>query len=136
MTDNVTNFLASGIEIKGTIRFQNDMHIDGKIEGEIISDKGKVTIGETAQIKGDITAGDVRIYGNVEGKVTSDRCELKQQARVVGDMKTRSLAMEEGAHLLGRTEITAATVLPWRALYGPLLQKRKSAPGFLRGRRK
>ena len=93
MTDNVTNFLASGIEIKGTIRFQNDMHIDGKIEGEIISDKGKVTI------------GDVRIYGNVEGKVTSDRCELKQQARVVGDMKTRSLAMEEGAHLLGRTEI-------------------------------
>ena len=38
MTDNVTNFLASGIEIKGTIRFQNDMHIDGKIEGEIISD--------------------------------------------------------------------------------------------------
>ena len=70
MTDNVTNFLASGIEIKGTIRFQNDMHIDGKIEGEIISDKGKVTIGETAQIKGDITAGDVRIYGNVEGKVT------------------------------------------------------------------
>ncbi|MFR4222383.1 MAG: polymer-forming cytoskeletal protein [Akkermansia sp.] len=49
--------------------------------------------------------GDVRIYGNVEGKVTSDRCELKQQARVVGDMKTRSLAMEEGAHLLGRTEI-------------------------------
>ena len=106
MTDNVTNFLASGIEIKGTIRFQNDMHIDGKIEGEIISDKGKVTIGETAQIKGDITAGDVRIYGNVEGKVTSDRCELKQQARVVGDMKTRSLAMEE------------------------------STPGFLRGRRK
>ena len=105
MTDNVTNFLASGIEIKGTIRFQNDMHIDGKIEGEIISDKGKVTIGETAQIKGDITAGDVRIYGNVEGKVTSDRCELKQQDRVVGDMKTRSLAMEEGAHLLGRTEI-------------------------------
>ena len=66
MTDNVTNFLASGIEIKGTIRFQNDMHIDGKIEGEIISDKGKVTIGETAQIKGDITAGDVRIYGNRE----------------------------------------------------------------------
>ena len=42
----------------------------------------------------------MRIYGNVEGKVTSDRCELKQQTRVVGDMKTRSLAMEEGAHLL------------------------------------
>ncbi|MFR4436184.1 MAG: hypothetical protein ACLT8C_00290 [Akkermansia muciniphila] len=61
----------------------------------------------------------------MEGKVTSDRCELKQQARVVGDMKTRSLAMEEGAHLLGRTEIgeNSRPVLPWRALYGPLPPK-------------
>lgn len=105
MNDTHTNFLASGIEIEGTIRFQNDMHIDGKIEGEIISDKGKVTIGEMATIKGDITAGDVRIYGTVNGKITSERCELKQQARVTGDMKTQALAMEEGAHLVGRTEI-------------------------------
>lgn len=105
MTDNVTNFLASGIEIKGTIRFQNDMHIDGKIEGEIISDKGKVTIGETAQIKGDITARR-RAHLRQRGRQGHFRPrELKQQARVVGDMKTRSLAMEEGAHLLGRTEI-------------------------------
>lgn len=140
MTDNVTNFLASGIEIKGTIRFQNDMHIDGKIEGEIISDKGKVTIGETAQIKGDITAGDVRIYGNVEGKVTSDRCELKQQARVVGDMKTRAspwrrrpLAGPHGNRLKNSRPCSSLACQP---LYGPLLQKRKSAPGFLRGRRK
>ena len=105
MTDNVTNFLASGIEIKEPSVSRTTCTSTEKLKAKSFSDKGKVTIGETAQIKGDITAGDVRIYGNVEGKVTSDRCELKQQARVVGDMKTRSLAMEEGAHLLGRTEI-------------------------------
>ncbi|MEG0427560.1 MAG: polymer-forming cytoskeletal protein, partial [Akkermansia sp.] len=90
MSEPVTNFLAAGIEIVGTIRFQNDMHIDGNIEGEITSDKGKVTIGETATIKGDITAGEVRIEGTVEGKINSDRCELKRQARLTGDIKTRT----------------------------------------------
>ncbi|MBT9449929.1 bactofilin family protein [Akkermansia glycaniphila] len=105
MSDTVTNFLASGIEITGTIRFQNDMHIDGKIDGEIISDHGTVTIGEMAAIKGDITAGDVRIYGHVEGKIASERCELKRQAVLHGDVTTRTLSMEEGAQLKGRTEI-------------------------------
>lgn len=105
MSEPVTNFLAAGIEIIGTIRFQNDMHIDGNIQGEITSDKGKVTIGETAVVKGDITAGDVRIFGAVEGKINSDRCELKRQARLTGDIKTRTLAMEEGAQLSGRSEI-------------------------------
>ena len=105
MNNSTNNHLASGIEIIGTIKFQNDMHIDGKIEGQIISDSGTVTIGEMADVKGDITAGDVRVYGVVEGKITSHRCELKSQARVNGDMKTKSLAMEEGAHLIGRTEI-------------------------------
>ena len=129
MTDNVTNFLASGIEIKGTIRFQNDMHIDGKIEGEIISDKGKVTIGETAQIKGDITAGDVRIYGNVEGKVTSDRCELKQQARVVGDMKRRSLAIEEGNRLKNSRLCSSLACLPCTGRFSKSVKARRGFSG-------
>jgi cytoskeletal protein CcmA (bactofilin family) len=68
---NPTNVLSSGIEITGSIRFSNDMIIDGKIEGEITSDKGRVTIGENAMIKGDVTAGEVKVYGKVEGKITS-----------------------------------------------------------------
>ncbi len=102
---NPTNVLASGIEIIGSIRFSNDMIIDGKIEGEITSDKGRVTIGENANIKGDITAGEVKVFGKVEGKITSERCELKEKSRINGDIKTKMLSMEEGAQLAGRTEI-------------------------------
>ncbi len=102
---NATNVLSTGIEIIGSIRFSNDMIIDGKIEGEIISDKGRVTIGENAQIKGDITAGEVKLFGKVEGKITSERCELKTKSRLDGDIKTKMLSMEEGAQLAGRTEI-------------------------------
>ena len=102
---NATNVLASGIEITGSIRFSNDMIIDGKIEGEIISEKGRVTIGENALIKGNVTAGDVKVFGKVEGKITSERCELKAKSRLDGDIKAKNFSMEEGAQLSGRTDI-------------------------------
>ncbi|MGJ8678240.1 MAG: bactofilin family protein [Akkermansiaceae bacterium] len=102
---NSTNVLASGIEITGSIKFINDMVIDGKIEGEIISDKGKVTIGENAYIKGNIKAGEVKLFGKVDGTITSERCELKTNSKLDGDIKTKMLSMEEGASLTGRTEI-------------------------------
>ena len=102
---NPTNVLSSGIEITGSIRFSNDMIIDGKIEGEITSDKGRVTIGENAVIKGDMSAGEVKVYGQVEGKITAQRCELKDKSRVNGDIRSKVFSMEEGAKLSGRTDI-------------------------------
>ena len=93
------------VEITGSIRFSNDMIIDGKIEGEIISEKGRVTIGENAVVKGNVTAGDVKVFGKIEGKITSERCELKTKSRLDGDIKAKMFSMEEGAQLSGRTEI-------------------------------
>ncbi len=105
MSNNTTNVLASGIEIIGSIRFQNDMHIDGKIDGEIHSESGKVTIGEMADIKGDVQAGEVHIYGHIQGNVRSTRCHLNEHAVVTGDITTGVLSMDEGARLSGRAEI-------------------------------
>jgi len=102
---NATNVLTQGIEINGSIRFTNDMIIDGKIEGEITSEKGKVTIAENANIKGDVKAGEVKLYGKVEGTIKSDRCELKGKSHLKGDITTKTLSMEEGATLAGSTHI-------------------------------
>ena len=99
------NVLAEGIEITGSIKFQNDMHIDGKIDGKIESESGKVTIGELANIKGDIVAGDVYVYGNVEGNIKSSSCHLNEHAIITGDITTESLSMERGARLKGHTSI-------------------------------
>ena len=101
---NNTNVLAQGIEIIGTIKFQNDMIIDGKVEGEILSEKGKVTIGENAKIKGDVKAGEVNMFGMVEGSITSERCELREKSELRGDITTKSLKMEEGALLSGKMQ--------------------------------
>lgn len=105
MSTPTPNVLASGIEIIGSIRFQNDMHIDGKIDGEILSESGKVTIGEMADIKGNIQAGEVHVYGHVDGNIKSGRCHLNSHAVISGDITTGGLSMEEGARLSGRAEI-------------------------------
>ena len=102
---NATNVLASGIEITGSIKFSNDMIIDGKVSGEITSEQGQVTIAENAQIDGDIKAGEVKLYGKVTGTITSERCELKSNSMLEGDIKTKKFSVEEGATLSGRTEI-------------------------------
>jgi cytoskeletal protein CcmA (bactofilin family) len=102
---NATNILSTGIEIIGSVSFSNDMIIDGKVEGQINSDKGKVTIGENAKIKGDVTAGEVKVYGTIEGKITAQRCELKDKSKINGDIKSKMFSMEEGAQLSGRTDI-------------------------------
>ncbi len=101
---NNTNVLAQGIEIIGTIKFSNPMIIDGKVEGEIVSEKGTVTIGENARIKGDVRAGEVKMFGKVEGSIHSERCELKANSELKGDITTKSLKMEEGALLDGKMQ--------------------------------
>jgi len=102
------NILSSDVEIKGTLKFSNDLIIDGKIEGEVSSD-GDLTVGENARIKGDINTRSVTVFGKVTGNIlVSDRCELKQNAELVGDIKAGKLAIEEGATFMGSSSVGAA----------------------------
>ncbi len=47
----------------------------------------------------------MKLFGKVQGTITSERCELKTNSRLDGDIKTKMLSMEEGAILSGRTDI-------------------------------
>ena len=99
------NVLANDVEIKGSIKFSHDLIIDGKIEGEVTSD-GSLTVGENALIKGEIKTRAVTIFGKVEGNITvAERCELKSNAVLVGDVAAGTLAIEEGATFLGRSQV-------------------------------
>lgn len=99
------NVLSSDVEIKGTIKFSNDLIIDGKIEGEVSSD-GSLTVGENALIKGEIKTRSVVIFGKVEGNISvSERCELKSNAIQVGDIEAGTLSIEEGATFVGASRV-------------------------------
>ncbi len=99
------NVLSSDVEIKGSVKFTNDLVIDGKIEGNISSD-GNLTIGENARIKAEISTATIIVYGKVHGNLTaSDRVELKASAEVVGDIKAKTLSIEAGAIFVGKSTV-------------------------------
>ncbi len=105
------NILSSDVEIKGKLRFSRDLIIDGRIEGEVNSE-GDLTVGENAQIIGDIKTRSVVVFGKVQGNITvTDRCELKQNAELNGDVVASKLAIEEGAVFLGSSTVGAPSSL-------------------------
>lgn len=108
MTNSPKNILSSDVEIKGSLKFSNDLVIDGRIEGEVTSD-GSLTVGENARIKGEIKTKSCIVFGKVEGNITvTDRCELKQSAELAGDVRAKTLSIEEGAAFMGKSIVGAA----------------------------
>jgi cytoskeletal protein CcmA (bactofilin family) len=101
------DILSSDVEIKGTIKFQKELLIDGKVEGEINSE-GVLTIGENADIRGEIKTKSITVFGKVQGNITvSERCELKSKCTLQGDLKAARLVIEEGATFIGKSEVTS-----------------------------
>ena len=102
--------LSKDVEIKGSIKFQKELMIDGKVEGEINSD-GVLTIGENADIRGEIKTKSITVYGKVHGNITvGERCELKSRCTLQGDLKAARLVIEEGATFIGKSEVTSGKV--------------------------
>lgn len=102
------NILSNDVEIVGNLKFSHDLIIDGKIEGEVISD-GNLTVGENAKVKGEIKTKSVTVFGKVEGNITvTERCELKSNAELVGDIRAGTLSIEEGAAFMGASTVGAA----------------------------
>jgi cytoskeletal protein CcmA (bactofilin family) len=112
------DILSSDVEIKGSIKFQKELLIDGKVEGDINSD-GVLTVGENAEIRGEIKTKSITVYGKVQGNITvAERCELKSKCVLQGDLKAARLTIEEGATFIGKSEVTSGT-LPVKAAARP-----------------
>ena len=101
------DILSSDVEIKGSIKFQKELLIDGRVEGEINSE-GVLTIGENADIRGEIKTKSIVVFGKVQGNITvNERCELKSKCTLQGDLKAARLVIEEGATFIGKSEVTS-----------------------------
>lgn len=98
---NSISRISAGTVIKGEITSPSDIRIDGTFEGKVQS-KGRVVIGETAVIKGDIVCNDVDLWGTVEGNIfVKDTLALKEGCVVNGNLHIRKLSVELGATFNG-----------------------------------
>lgn len=93
----LTNQLKNGTIITGDITSESDARIDGTINGNI-NVKGKIIIGSTGKVVGDITCSFCDIEGNVKGRLNiSDSLTLKSTAKYSGEISTKKLIIEPGA---------------------------------------
>lgn len=101
------NILASDVNVKGTIRFESELIFDGKIEGEIVSEAGSLTLGKNANVEGEVKTKAVVLHGTVTGNIiVSERCELKASSQLNGDLTAQRIIIEEGATFVGKSEVT------------------------------
>src|SRR5713101_2385031 len=98
--------LGPGLKIKGELIGDEDLKLEGKIEGAISLGGHRLSVGSTAHIHADIVAREVVVAGEVIGNVNApDRIELKKGGSVVGDLTTNRLVIEDGAIFKGTIEI-------------------------------
>ena len=100
------NLLGAGTTIVGDINSNGDIRINGILTGNLTT-KGRVIIGETGKIKGEITCKNADILGLVEGKfVVTDLLSLKSTATVIGEVTIGRIAIEPGCRFNGSCKMT------------------------------
>jgi cytoskeletal protein CcmA (bactofilin family) len=98
--------LGASLHIKGEITGNEDLHVDGSVEGLIQLDDRKLTVGASAKVTADLVAREVVVYGSVKGNLRArDRIEIKKDGSVIGDLTTARIMIEDGAYFKGSIEI-------------------------------
>ena len=98
---NSISRISAGTVIKGEILSPGDIRIDGTFDGKLHS-KGRVVIGETAVIKGDIFCDNIDLWGKVDGNLyVKDTLALKDGSNITGNLHIRRLHVELGATFNG-----------------------------------
>ena len=105
--NNVINQIGVGTEITGDVTTNGDIRFDGLLTGNLKT-KGKVVIGETGAVKGEIHCKNSVLEGKVEGKISvGELLTLKATSSLTGDIITRRLAIEPGAKFSGNCSMTS-----------------------------
>jgi cytoskeletal protein CcmA (bactofilin family) len=103
--------IGKSVTIRGEVSGQEELYMDGIVEGTISLPASRLTIGPNARIMADLSAHDVVIYGRVEGNIkATGRIELRESAQVKGDIVAERLSIEENATIKGKVELSDVAV--------------------------
>ena len=106
-TNGVVNLIGVGTTISGDITSSGDIRVDGTLKGSI-NTKGKVVVGTTGIVEGDVVCQNADVSGELKAKVSvSELLSLKSTAKLDGDIITNKLAIEPGANFSGSCSMGA-----------------------------
>jgi cytoskeletal protein CcmA (bactofilin family) len=106
--ERTTSYLGPGLQIKGEINGNEDLKLDGKVEGSVSIGGFRLTVGPSAHLNADLVAREAVIFGEVTGDISAcDRIEIMKSASIVGDLSTGKITIEEGAYFKGGVEVAS-----------------------------
>jgi len=119
--------LGQSLHVKGEITGNEDLQVDGSVEGLVSLEERKLTVGASAKLTADVVAREIIVYGTVKGNLRArDRIEIKKDGSVIGDLTTARIMIEDGAYFKGSIEIDR----------GPEHEPEADRQAFARGVRK
>ncbi len=95
-SSEINTLIGEGCTFEGNLNLPGATRIDGCVKGNVRSDSTLI-VGDSGSIEGDIRCVNILIYGEVKGNIEAQRVELRQGAKLTGDIKTSVLIIEEGA---------------------------------------
>ena len=99
------NLISNGTDITGDVKSSGDLRIDGTLTGNL-NTKGKVVIGPTGKVNGEVVCKNSEVSGMVEGRIiVSQLLILKVSSKIMGDIVTAKLSIEPGAIFTGNCKM-------------------------------
>jgi cytoskeletal protein CcmA (bactofilin family) len=99
--------IGKAVKINGQIHSKEDLYVDGDVEGTVEAPEHKLTIGPNGTVHAAVKAREVVVLGTIQGNVeAAERIEIRKDAKLVGDIRTARIIIEDGAYFKGSIDIT------------------------------
>ena len=98
--------LGKSVLVKGQIFSREDLTIDGEVEGTIELQEHRLTVGPNGKVTANIKAREIIVLGTVNGNLeVTDKIDIRKEARLVGDLRSARIVIEDGAFFKGSIDI-------------------------------
>jgi cytoskeletal protein CcmA (bactofilin family) len=101
--------IGKAVMVKGQIFSREDLLIDGEVEGTVEAQEHRITVGPNGKVQAGVKAREIVVLGTIHGNVeAADKIDIRKDARLVGDIKTARIVIEDGAYFKGSIDIIKA----------------------------
>ena len=101
--------IGKAVKIIGQIHSKEDLYVDGDVEGTVEAPEHRLTVGPNGTVHATVKAREVVALGSIQGNVeAAERIEIKKEAKLIGDIRTARIVIEDGAYFKGSIDIVKA----------------------------
>ena len=101
--------IGKSVVIKGQIFSREDLVIDGEVEGSVEAIEHRVVVGPNGKVNAGVKAREIMVQGSIKGDVEAgDKIDIRREAKLIGNIKTQRIVIEDGAYFKGSVDIQRA----------------------------